>query len=80
MPTKEESEAAAALTEFWTGVKRDQPEIEWHLESTKMMVALSPVEYEGKQYTPGELFYPASGRILLKKPEPSLSPTIWSNL
>jgi len=62
MPTKEESEAAAALTEFWTGVKRDQPEIEWHLESTKMMVALSPVEYEGKQYTPGELFYPASGR------------------
>jgi hypothetical protein len=62
MPTKAETAAAYALGEFWLSVKANQPEITWHYEATKMMVALSPVEYEGKQYVPGEIFYPTSGR------------------
>lgn len=61
-PTKEQTEAAAALADFWAGVKRNQPEVTWRYENTKLVMTLGPVEYEGKQYTPGELFYPAAGR------------------
>jgi hypothetical protein len=67
MPTKEQTAAAAALQDFWTAAKKNQPAITWHYETTKMMVALSPVEYEGKQYVPGQTFYPAAGRARLLK-------------
>jgi hypothetical protein len=65
MPTSAQSEAAAALGQFWLAVKANQPEIEWHYENTKMMVAVSPVEYEGKQYVPGQILYPDSTRAAM---------------
>lgn len=55
-------QADLAVTRFWGEAKKNQPEIVWHYDATKILKVLEPLEYEGKDYQPGQFFYPPASR------------------